>query len=132
MADGKSCGFTLIEVMLAVAVLSLTATASLKLVVMAQNGLRAAKEQEDFLLAAEKLRAKVMTGEVSENGSEDNLRWKTKQKTKEFFTEDFGKLDFNRKTTELKPDANFSWRELELENKITNKKIKIVLPSNGG
>ena len=132
MADGKSCGFTLIEVMLAVAVLSLTATASLKLVVMAQNGLRAAKEQEDFLLAAEKLRAKVMTGEVSENGSEDNLRWKTEQKTKEFFTEDFGKLDFNRKTTELKPDANFSWRELELENKITNKKIKIVLPSNGG
>lgn len=132
MTDGKSCGFTLIEVMLAVAVLSLTATASLKLVVMAQNGLRAAKEQEDFLLAAEKLRAKVMTGEVSENGSEDNLRWKTEQKTKEFFTEDFGKLDFNRKTTELKPDANFSWRELELENKITNKKIKIVLPSNGG
>ena len=132
MADGKSCGFTLIEVMLAVAVLSLTATASLKLVVMAQNGLRAAKEQEDFLLAAEKLRAKVMTGEVSENGSEDNLSWKTEQKTKEFFTEDFGKLDFNRKTTELKPDANFSWRELELENKITNKKIKIVLPSNGG
>ena len=132
MTDGKSCGFTLIEVMLAVAVLSLTATASLKLVVMAQNGLRAAKEQEDFLLAAEKLRAKVMTGEVSENGSEDNLSWKTEQKTKEFFTEDFGKLDFNRKTTELKPDANFSWRELELENKITNKKIKIVLPSNGG
>ena len=132
MADGKSCGFSLIEVMLAVAVLSLTATASLKLVVMAQNGLRAAKEQEDFLLAAEKLRAKVMTGEVSENGSEDNLSWKTEQKTKEFFTEDFGKLDFNRKTTELKPDANFSWRELELENKITNKKIKIVLPSNGG
>ena len=132
MTDGKSCGFTLIEVMLAVAVLSLTATASLKLVVMAQNGLRAAKEQEDFLLAAEKLRAKVMTGEVSENGSEDNLRWKTEQKTKEFFTEDFGKLDFNRKTTELKPDANFSWRELELENRITNKKIKIVLPSNGG
>ena len=132
MADGKSCGFSLIEVMLAVAVLSLTATASLKLVVMAQNGLRAAKEQEDFLLAAEKLRAKVMTGEVSENGSEDNLSWKTEQKTKEFFTEDFGKLDFNRKTTELKPDANFSWRELELENRITNKKIKIVLPSNGG
>lgn len=132
MTDGKSCGFTLIEVMLAVAVLSLTATASLKLVVMAQNGLRAAKEQEDFLLAAEKLRAKVMTGEVSENGSEDNLRWKTEQKTKEFFTEDFGKLDFNRKTTELKPDANFGWRELELENRITNKKIKIVLPSNGG
>ena len=132
MADGKSCGFTLIEVMLAVAVLSLTATASLKLVVMAQNGLRAAKEQEQFLLAAEKLRAKVMTGEVSENGSEDNLSWKTEQRTKEFFTEDFGKLDFNRKTTELKPDANFSWRELELENKITNKKIKIVLPSNGG
>ncbi|MBQ0054973.1 MAG: prepilin-type N-terminal cleavage/methylation domain-containing protein [Synergistaceae bacterium] len=132
MADGKSHGFSLIEVMLAVAVLSLTATASLKLVVMAQNGLRAAKEQEDFLLAAEKLRAKVMTGEVSENGSEDNLSWKTEQKTKEFFTEDFGKLDFNRKTTELKPDANFSWRELELENKITNKKIKIVLPSNGG
>ena len=132
MAEGKSCGFTLIEVMLAVAVLSLTATASLKLVVMAQNGLRAAKEQEQFLLAAEKLRAKVMTGEVSENGSEDNLSWKTEQKTKEFFTEDFGKLDFNRKTTELKPDANFSWRELELENKITNKKIKIVLPSNGG
>ena len=132
MADGKSHGFSLIEVMLAVAVLSLTATASLKLVVMAQNGLRAAKEQEDFLLAAEKLRAKVMTGEVSENGSEDNLSWKTEQKTKEFFTEDFGKLDFNRKTTELKPDANFSWRELELENKITNKKIKLVLPSNGG
>lgn len=132
MADGKSCGFSLIEVMLAVAVLSLTATASLKLVVMAQNGLRAAKEQEDFLLAAEKLRAKVMTGEVGENGSEDNLSWKTEQKTKEFFTEDFGKLDFNRKTTELKPDANFSWRELEFENKITNKKIKIVLPSNGG
>ena len=132
MADGKSHGFSLIEVMLAVAVLSLTATASLKLVVMAQNGLHAAKEQEDFLLAAEKLRAKVMTGEVSENGSEDNLSWKTEQKTKEFFTEDFGKLDFNRKTTELKPDANFSWRELELENKITNKKIKIVLPSNGG
>ncbi len=132
MAEGKSCGFTLIEVMLAVAVLSLTATASLKLVVMAQNGLRAAKEQEQFLLAAEKLRAKVMTGEVSENGSEDNLSWKTEQRTKEFFTEDFGKLDFNRKTTELKPDANFSWRELELENRITNKKIKIVLPSNGG
>ncbi|MDO4952600.1 MAG: prepilin-type N-terminal cleavage/methylation domain-containing protein [Synergistaceae bacterium] len=131
MTRGKSSGFTLIEVMLAVAILSLTAAASLKLVVMAQNGLREVKEQESFLLAAERLRSKILTGELNENGSENNLKWRTEQKTKEFFTKDFGKLDFNRETSKLKPDANFSWRELELENKATNKKIKIVLPSNG-
>ncbi len=125
----RNAGFTLMEVMFAVAVLSLTAAAALKLVVLSQNSLIAAKTSEDFLLTAEKMRSKILAGELAENGKDENLRWSTSEKQKEFFTADFGKLDFSKKTDEIKADANFRWRELELEDSKTKKKMKIVLPS---
>lgn len=128
MARSRNSGFTLMEVMLAVAILSLTAAAALKLVVLSQNSLRAAKASEEFLMTAEKVRSKILAGELSENGKEGDLRWSTSEKQKEFFTADFGKLDFSRKTDEIKADANFRWRELELEDRKIKKKMKIVLP----
>ena len=128
MTRKKSAAFTLMEVMLAVAILALTASASLKLAVLAQNGLRAAKEKEDFLAAAQKIRAEILTGKADENGSAGNLRWNTSEKEKEFFGENFGKLDFSRKNDEPKPETNIKWRELEIENKAADKKMTIVLP----
>lgn len=122
-------GFTLIEVMLAVCILALVATASLKLVVLSQNSLRAAKDQEEFLMSAQKIRAKVLAEETAESGSEEKLSWNTEIKKKEFFGEDFGKLDFGRNAQMQKADAGFSWRELEITETETDKKMKIVLPN---
>ena len=50
MRAAMSRGFTLAEVLVAVVILALVGTASLKLALLAQNGLRAAKEKEDFML----------------------------------------------------------------------------------
>lgn len=122
------CGFTLIEVMVAVAVLSLVATASLKLVILSQNSLRAAKESREFVAAAEKLRTEILTGELSENGSEKNISWKTVTGQKEFFNADFGKLNFDKKLEDVAFDNVFKWRELEITDTLKNKKIKIVMP----
>jgi len=124
----RQSGFTLIEVMLAVVILSLVATASLKLVVLAQNSLRAVKENREFLVAAEKLRTEILTGEVTGSGNDKNLSWKTETGEKKFFTADFGKIDFNDKNKEVAMDNSFRWRELEIIDSVKNKKIKIVLP----
>ena len=128
----KKCGFTLIEVMLAVCILALVATASLKLVVLSQNCLKAAKEKEAFWDTVQKLRAQILTEEISENGAQDDFNWKTEVKQKEFFNEAFGKLDFNKKTQAIKQDATFSWRELEIIESNTNQKMKLILPIAAG
>jgi len=121
-------GFTLIEVMLAVTILSLVAGASLKLVILAQNSLRAAKESREFIAAAERLRTKILTGELSESGNEKNISWKTETGRKEFFKADFGKLNFDAKQEQMASDNAFRWRELEITDSVMNKKLKIVMP----
>lgn len=131
-ARGAKCGFTLIEVMLAVAILSLVATASLKLTVMSQNSLRAARDSNNFITDAKKLRAKIATGELPLNGNDRNISWKSEIKTKAFFSKDFGKLDFDKKTDEMISDNQFQWRELEITDNIKKKKIKVVLPLTQG
>lgn len=129
---GAKCGFTLIEVMLAVTILSLVAGASLKLVILAQNSLCATKESRDFIVAAEKLRTKILTGELSESGSEKNISWKTVTGQKEFFNADFGKLNFDAKREQVASDNAFRWRELEITDSVMNKKLKIVMPVTKG
>lgn len=124
----RQSGFTLIEVMLAVAILSLVATAALKLTVMAQDSLRAARDNNNFITEAQKLRAKIVTGELPQSGNDKNLSWKSEIKTKEFFGKDFGKLNFDKKDDENKIDTQFQWRELEISDNTKKKKIKIVLP----
>lgn len=129
VASAKKRGFTLVEVMLAVVILSLVGTASLKLVILAQNSLRAVKDDREFVKSAQKLRTEILTGEISENGSDKNLTWKTKTGEKRFFTADFGKLNFDdNNNKELATDNAFRWRELEIIDSSKNKKMKIVLP----
>lgn len=119
------------EVMIAVAVLSLTAAAALKLVVLSQNSLREVKDREEMQMAAMKIRTGILAGELKEDGTDGNIRWKTEVCEKEFFNKDFGKLNFDKKESNaITADSNFKWRELEIENTATHRKMKIVLPLN--
>ncbi|MEG2185242.1 MAG: prepilin-type N-terminal cleavage/methylation domain-containing protein [Cloacibacillus sp.] len=121
----RSPAFTLIEVMVAVAVLALSTTAAIKLVVMAQNTLSAVKEKEALLDTASEIEALVTVKELSDSGTSKDLVWETSDKETEMFGEDFGRLNFGAASGEAQEKPkNLKWRELTVKN---NKESKITL-----
>lgn len=88
----KKRAFTLIEVMVAVAMLAFTATAALKLVTQAQLTLTKVKAKKELFRHAAALEAEIRAGLEDEKGRKGELFWETKKVGGSFFNEDFGKL----------------------------------------
>ncbi|WP_040382269.1 prepilin-type N-terminal cleavage/methylation domain-containing protein [Dethiosulfovibrio peptidovorans] len=76
-SDRKKKGFTLLEVIVAVAVLGLVAAGSLKLSITATKALDSVRGESRFLDRIQALEADLLSGKLSDNGEEDGMEWDT-------------------------------------------------------
>ncbi len=129
MANRKRA-FTIVEVMVAVAILALTATAAIKLVILGQIGLGEAKIEAELTEEAKAIRTGIMLGTMQTSGSNGDIMWETNPGTRKMFQESFGKVNFSdsvqTKTLDTKEDMR--WRELKVINTKRDRNIVIYLP----
>lgn len=129
MANRKRA-FTIVEVMVAVAILALTATAAIKLVILGQIGLGEAKIEAELTEEAKAIRTGIMLGTMQTSGTNGDIMWETNPGTRKMFQESFGKVNFSdsvqTKTLDTKEDMR--WRELKVINTKRDRNIVIYLP----
>lgn len=122
--------FTIVEVMVAVVILALTATAAIKLVILGQIGLGEAKAEAELTEEAKAIRTGIMLGTIQTSGSNGDIIWETSDGSRKMFKESFGKLDFSdniqTKASDIK--ENMRWRELKVINAKKDRNIVIYLP----
>ncbi len=122
-----SRGFTLMEIMVAVAILAFTATAAIKLVILAQNTLRETKQKRFLCDTALEIQTEIRIGKRDPSGMSGDLLWETTDKEKEMFNADFGKLNFDKGRSGDFASENVKWRELTVKIKDKDK-ITLCLP----
>ncbi len=71
----RRTAFTLVEVLVAVAILGLVGTGALKLVMMGQRGLEEVRVQERLLDEGRALQLQAMAGNLPESGASGDLEW---------------------------------------------------------
>ena len=122
--------FALVEVMVAVVILSLTATAAIKLVMLGQEGLRGAKAKIALTEEAKTVRTGIMLGTVQTSGKRGDIIWETSDGTKEMFGENFGRLDFSgrEQTNMIVINEDMRWKEIRVSNTKDERHIVIYMP----
>lgn len=122
--------FTLVEVMVAVVILALTATAAIKLVILGQEGLRGAKAEIALTEEAKAIRTGIMLKTVQTSGRRGDIIWETSDGAKEMFGDDFGRLDFyGRKQTDMIViDQDIRWKKIQIRNTKDERNIVIYMP----
>ncbi|MCW1713568.1 MULTISPECIES: type II secretion system protein [Synergistaceae] len=122
--------FTLVEVMVAVVILSLTATAAIRLVMLGQEGLRGAKAEITLTQEAKAIRTGIMLGTVQTSGKRGDIIWETSDGTKEMFGENFGRLDFSgrEQTNMIVINEDMRWKEIRVSNTKDERHIVIYMP----
>ena len=122
--------FALVEVMVAVVILSLTAAAAIKLVMLGQEGLRGAKAEIALTEEAKTVRTGIMLGTVQTSGKRGDIIWETSDGTKEMFGENFGKLDFSgpEQTNMIVINEDMRWKEIRVSNTKDERHIVIYMP----
>ena len=129
-------GFTLIEVMVAVVILSLTATAALRLVIIAQSALSEAGQRQLLMDSALDIQTSLRIGKGEGSGTSGDISWESVEKHQEMLGENFGKLDFDKNTPSgdnRMADGAFElkWKELTVKNK-DGTHITLCLPAEVG
>lgn len=71
-------GFTLVEVLVAVAILGLVGAGALRLVLMGQRGLREVRVQERLLDESRALQLEAMAGKLPDSGSSGDVEWEVR------------------------------------------------------
>lgn len=122
--------FALVEVMVAVVILSLTATAAIRLVMLGQEGLRGAKAEIALTEEAKAVRTGIMLGTVQTSGKRGDIIWETSDGTKEMFGENFGRLDFSgrEQTNMIVINEDMRWKEIRVSNTKDERHIVIYMP----
>ena len=122
--------FALVEVMVAVVILSLTAAAAIKLVMLGQEGLRGAKAEIALTEEAKTVRTGIMLGTVQTSGKRGDIIWETSEGTKEMFGENFGRLDFSgrEQTNMIVINEDMRWKEIRVSNTKDERHIVIYMP----
>jgi prepilin-type N-terminal cleavage/methylation domain-containing protein len=77
----RSRGFTLLEVLVAVAVMGLAGAGALQLIVLSERGLAEARHQRLFVEEVSRLRLDLLYGKVSDNGTSGDLSWETRSRS---------------------------------------------------
>ena len=105
----KQGAFTLIEVMVAVVILALTATAAIRLVILGQMGLGEAKAEAELTEEAKAIRTEIMLGTIQTSGGNGDIIWETNNVSRKMFKDSFGKLAFSdniqANTVDIREDA---------------------------
>ena len=124
--------FALVEVMVAVVILSLTATAAIRLVMLGQEGLRGAKAEIALTEEAKTVRTGIMLGTVQTSGKRGDIIWETSDGTKEMFGENFGRLDFSgrEQTNMIVINEDMRWKEIRVSNTKDERHIVIYMPDD--
>ena len=122
--------FALVEVMVAVVILSLTAAAAIRLVMLGQEGLRGAKAEIALTEEAKTVRTGIMLGTVQTSGKRGDIIWETSDGTKEMFGENFGRLDFSgrEQTNMIVINEDMRWKEIRVSNTKDERHIVIYMP----
>ena len=121
-------GFTLIEVMLAVMILAFVATAAIKLVIYAQNGLSLVKQKRALIDQAIRIQTEMRTdGDISPNDKSGDITWTTENMDGNYFGSDFGLLNFKGGASDDIKEESLSWRKLSVKNQ--NDEIVLCLPA---
>ena len=122
--------FALVEVMVAVVILSLTAAAAIKLVMLGQEGLRGAKAEIALTEEAKTVRTGIMLGTVQTSGKRGDIIWETSDGTKEMFGGKFGRLDFagREQTNMIVINEEMRWKEIRVSNTKDERHIVIYMP----
>lgn len=77
----RSAGFTLLEVLVAVAVMGLAGAGALHLIVLSERGLAEAHHRSFFVEEASRLRLDLLYGKVSDSGTSGDLSWETRSRS---------------------------------------------------
>jgi prepilin-type N-terminal cleavage/methylation domain-containing protein len=123
---GAAKAFTMIEVLVAVAILAFSATAALKLVLLAQNSLFETEKMQELLDEAQSLEVGIRLGKLSESGMSGDITWDITDKQREIMGEDFGKIVFDQQAANITIDR-IKWKELTVKNK-KGGEITLFLP----
>jgi len=108
--------FTMIEVLVAVAIMALAGTAAIKLVLLAQNSLEETEEQERLIDEAESLQVGIRLGETADSGVSGDITWETAYRQREIMGDGFGELDLSGKSVNVTAGL-VRWKELTVKNK---------------
>jgi prepilin-type N-terminal cleavage/methylation domain len=126
----RSAGFTLLEVLLSIAILGLVVVASLKLVALSERGLSQVREREALLDEAAKLQVALELDPLNTFGTSEDVSWKVEERTAPLWFDENITLanlglddETSRKYTEMLKQQKLRWRELE----ITKNEKTIVL-----
>lgn len=122
--------FTLVEVMVAVVILALTATAAIRLVMLGQEGLRGAKAEITLTEEAKAIRTGIMLGTLQTSGSSGDIIWETSEGTKEMFGKDFGRLDLSgsKQADMIVIKQDMKWKKIKVNNTREERNIVIYMP----
>jgi len=122
--------FTLVEVMVAVVILALTATAAIRLVMLGQEGLRGAKAEITLTQEAKAIRTGIMLKTIEASGRSGDIIWETSEGTKEMFGEDFGRLDLSgpEQTEMIVIKEDMRWKKIKVSNTREDRNIVIYMP----
>ncbi len=77
MLSNNSKGFTLLEVLVAVAVLGMVATGALRLSIAATRTLSAVRTESDLINRAQLLETDILNGSKPDSGEDHGLRWES-------------------------------------------------------
>lgn len=122
--------FTLVEVMVAVVILALTATAAIRLVMLGQEGLRGAKADIMLTQEAKAIRTGIMLKTIEASGKHGDIIWETSEGTREMFGEDFGRLDLSgpKQTDMTVIKQDMRWKKIKVSNTKEERNIVIYVP----
>jgi prepilin-type N-terminal cleavage/methylation domain-containing protein len=127
-------GFTLVEVLIAVLILGLVVTASLKLISLSERGLSQVRTKEALLDDANRYMIELALDPTDSFGTSGDISWKVEEKSVnsvldgalvleglKLFSENSISVDIEK----LK-DREYRWRELEITKK--EESITLYLP----
>ena len=128
-------GFTLVEVMVALLIMALVATASLKLVAMSERALAGVREKELLIDASSRVHMLFLEDPSRTSGVSDDIEWKVKDERKNPFADE--KIDLDKLIADAKEgkllgskdtlkNMELRWRELTVTRKGAS--ISIYLP----
>ena len=132
MPSNKSRGFTMIEVLMAVLILGLVVTASLKLTALSNRGLREVREMETLLREGAVLQIMAAENPLDLFGASGDISWVVREKSSPMFdTEeiDIASLSFLAASADAGADSKGimnRWREIEVTR--NGKSVTLFLP----
>ncbi len=77
-----SSGFTLLEVLVAVAIMGLAGAGALRLIILSERALGEARQEQVFIEKVSALRLDLLYGKATSSGTSGDLSWETRPKSR--------------------------------------------------